>query len=322
MSILDEFSGSTTEGLAKNPAYFSTQVSYLKKSDVKFFKPEKDKQQQIRIITRPSVGAFNLAFRVHYQVGFEKHSLLCLTNKGETCPLCELYRKYQMQANEAMAKKYKYSNMNSMFVIDRKNESLGPVIWMVSSGKAMKALMELRNDPVTGSPTRNFDSVKFGYDVFFKKEEDGSMIDGKKIAPITSLQLHPQPTPLHSDEKVMIKWLEFIKKNPIESLFNYVTAAEMLKLADLDEMTVETESYDGLASAEQSLLDSFESELSTIDQETSVNEADLGIVTSEVEVPTPEPVKTLVSASTAKATTKLTKEELERKVAAMRAGKQ
>lgn len=157
---------------------------------------------------------------VHYGVGPDEGTYLCLAKmKGETCPVCEA-RRDAADADEADALRPGWRAL--CWIIDRDNEKAGPQVW--SMPITMFRDINARSiDKKSGSVVK-IDHPEKGYDVLFNRE--GSGLRTK----YTAVEIDRESTPIHDNEKLQDRWLDYIVDNPLNELLNFFDFAYIEKV--------------------------------------------------------------------------------------------
>lgn len=150
---------------------------------------------------------------VHYNVGPDNGSYLCLQKmKGETCPVCEARR----DADEKEAQALRIVERVLCWIVDRKNEKLGPTLWAMPT--------TLSKDISGASRARGsgenllIDDPEEGYDIYFDREGVKIQTDYKRV------EAARDPTPLHENPDKMAQWLNYVSENVLPDLLVYYDA--------------------------------------------------------------------------------------------------
>lgn len=182
---------------------------------VQMFSP-KPGTHVIRILpdTWEDSNYFGYPIYVHFQVGVDNYSYLCLNKmKGEPCPVCEERRRAQGEGDTEYASRIAPVRRIAVWLIDRDEEKDGPKLWPMPSSfdtDLAAMLIDRRTNEVLA-----IDHPEEGYDVEFTREGSGTHTKyvGKKV--------DRHPTPLHKDLDVADKWLEYVVQNPIPSVLKF-----------------------------------------------------------------------------------------------------
>lgn len=234
----------------------------------------------------------------HYSVGPDKAQFLCLDKMklgGGKCPVCEQGWKpaYEEYKNEPEAnkdrkkelKEYAYSlspkKQVAMWIIDRKNEALGPQIYLMPDGLD-REFTGKGIDPLDGSLI-SIENPDEGYDIIFTRtgKLKNTKYNGEQVARrSTSLSTE------HGD-----KWLTFVIDNPLPKLFitfsyEYIDAAYNAKQVvtpNVDDEVVETASTVTVAQEEQheAVVDSVDHETQDDSQEVTFTYEELASLSAD-----------------------------------------
>jgi hypothetical protein len=218
--------------------------SYLA-SDVQMYK-SKEGEACVRILppTWEDVekwgDGWEIGVYIHYSVGPDNGTYLCLDKmKGEPCPVCEARRTITDQ-DEADQLKPGYRTL--AWVIDRDNEKAGPMIWSMPI-TMFKEINARSIDKKTNAPIL-VDDPEEGYDIVFNRA--GTTKTNTKYS---AVEVTREPSPLHDDEKLQARWLEYITEHPLPDVLNFYDAEHIEKVLfgktdrrkDEEEVTEETE---------------------------------------------------------------------------------
>lgn len=211
-------------------------------SDLKAFRPQVGKNR-IRILPFPDNGHYALPIHVHYGIGPDNASYLCLDKNpdgGGNCPICREWDRLRREAkalpegpkkDELLreAGKYKAKERRLVLLVNRDAESEGIQFWAMPFS-IDKNLCELAEDTDDGAPLF-VEDVEEGHDVMFRK--DGEGISTK----YTGEQIRPSTSPLSDSPARQAEWISqleaitqedlirFYPAERIEEVFTGVTAA-------------------------------------------------------------------------------------------------
>lgn len=162
---------------------------------------------------------WELGVYLHYDVGPDNGVYLCLDKMtGETCPVCEARR----TAEEDEADKLKPSYRSICWVIDRDNEKAGPLIWSLPI-TLFREINQRSVDKKTQTPIL-IDDPEEGYDLVFNRA-------GEKVkTKYTAVEVSRDPTPLHDDERLQQRWLDYIMENSLPTMLNFYDAEHIEKV--------------------------------------------------------------------------------------------
>ncbi len=213
------------EVLNKRANQSGSSGHWFLRDDVETFSPKDDKKgNQIRLMppTWDEAEYWGYEVKVHYNVGSDNSAFLCLKEmKKKKCPICE--------EHDALAKKGKVdeeylaslkpTRRVLMYVIDRKNEGDGPLVWAapwtVDKEITIKSIHKKTGDSIP------LDSPTEGYDIFFKRDGKG------RNTKYTGFDKDDEPSPLSDNKKKMREWLEFIEENPLPSVIKFASYEEI-----------------------------------------------------------------------------------------------
>lgn len=183
--------------------------SYLK-SEFNMFKP-KEGENNVRIMpptwedTEKYGDGWEIGVYLHYSVGPDNGAYLCLDKmNGEVCPICEARRNTR---DEEEQDQLKPSYRCLCWVIDRDNEKAGPSVW----GMPMTLFRDINSrsvDKKSNTPIL-IDDPEEGYDIVFNRE--GTDMRTK----YTAVEVLREASPIHDDERLQARWLEYVQANPL-----------------------------------------------------------------------------------------------------------
>jgi len=179
------------------------------KNDFKTYKVRKG-DNHIRILPPtwedPENDYYGFDVFVHYGVGPEKASVICpYKTAKQPCPVCEERQKLERSgASDEELREYRASQRVLVWLIDRKDEDLGPMIWAMPFGLSQD-IVKCSKDKTTGSYFF-IDDPDDGNDLFFDKEGEG------KLTKYKGIQVS------HRSSSVDVDWLDFIADNPLPDL--------------------------------------------------------------------------------------------------------
>ena len=198
--------------------------SYLS-SEVQFFKV-KEGESTVRILpptwedTEKWGDGWEVGVYLHYNVGPDNGAYLCLDKmKGESCPVCEARRQTN---DEDEADQLKPSYRTLCWVIDRDNEKAGPMVWSMPI-TLFKDINARSVDKKTNTPIL-IDDPEEGYDVVF------SRAGTDKKTKYSAVEVLREPTPLHDDEKLQQRWLDYVTEHPLPDVLTFFDAEHIEKV--------------------------------------------------------------------------------------------
>lgn len=183
--------------------------SFIKR-DVRMYKVH-DGDNSVRILppTWDDAQHWGLDVYVHYDVGPDKDSYLCLHKmKGEPCPICEERRQAAKDGDDEYAKSLEPVKRVLMYVIDRKNEKEGILAWgapMSVDRDILKVSIDKRNGELLP-----IDHPDEGYDVDFERQ--GKARNTKYVG----LSIARRSTPLDNDDA-----MDFAVAHPLPTILQY-----------------------------------------------------------------------------------------------------
>jgi len=179
------------------------------KADYQTWAP-KDGLNKIRILPGTWEGAdhYGLDVFAHYGIGPDNSAFLCpMKMTKETCPVCE---ERERETDEDLIKEMRATKRVAMWIIDRAQESKGPLLWC-GPWTLDKDISAVSIDTETGEVVA-IDHPDEGYDVHFtrsKKGADATMVE------YTGVMIARRASPIFDDEEVQADTLTFISQNPI-----------------------------------------------------------------------------------------------------------
>lgn len=159
---------------------------------------------------------WDIGIWIHYEVGPDKATYLCLDKmRGETCPVCEARRQGTDDERDALKPQWRAL----VWVINRDDEKAGPQIWSMPTSVFreinLRSVDKKHNTPI------HIDDPEEGYDITLSR--DGTGLKTK----YSGFEIDRDPTPLHEDEKIQDKWLEYISENPLPDILQFYDAAHI-----------------------------------------------------------------------------------------------
>tara|TARA_R100001480_G_scaffold74640_4_gene85219 strand:+ start:5102 stop:6019 length:918 start_codon:yes stop_codon:yes gene_type:complete len=192
------------------------------KGDQKSFKVQ-DGKNRVRILPRTwsdDEGPRHWGYEVwvHYGIGADNSTYLCLKKmKGERCPICEERERLAAASLEDDAKQIRPVKRVIAYVIDRKNEHEGPMVWWMPATKVAAEIADRSDDAETGRLLK-IDHPEEGYDVTFKRSGQGLTTQ------YTAVDIARTPSAISEDDDELDDWLDQIVDAPLPSLLNYFDA--------------------------------------------------------------------------------------------------
>lgn len=182
-------------------------------SDVQFLTPRVG-DNNVRIMPPPPDkadvwGHYGMQLPVHYGIGADQSAYVCVNKlRGEDCVLCAERARAAGAGEEELADALKPNYRVAIYVIDRAQESKGPMIWNMPAG-VDKDVTKLCIEPGSGEVLL-VDDPEVGYDLSFVREGEGLKTKYKGI------QFSRKPSPLADDPEVAATWLQYIVEHPID----------------------------------------------------------------------------------------------------------
>src|SRR5574343_364001 len=174
------------------------------KDSLPMYKPA-DGSNTIRIMppTWPNADHFGLDVYVHYEVGPDNQSYLCLDKmKGEACPICEERARATKDNDTEYADKLKPAKRVLVYLIDRDNQRDGPKIWSMPwtiDRDLCKLVVHRRSGEVLP-----IDDPEKGYDIEFDRQGKGTRTQ------YVGLAVARRESDIGKPE-----WMDFVVDNPI-----------------------------------------------------------------------------------------------------------
>jgi hypothetical protein len=183
-------------------SYFSDEVDTFKVSDgdniIRILPPTWDDPEH-----------YGLDIYVHYEIGADKNTYLCLNKmKNQPCPICEERARAQKDGDEEYAKKLEPKKRVLMYLIDRNNEKEGLKVWAAPwtvDRDVVKVSVDKRSGEVLP-----VDSPDEGYDIEFERHGKGNRTE------YTGIAVSRRSSPLDND-----KALDFAVENPLPSILKF-----------------------------------------------------------------------------------------------------
>jgi gp32 DNA binding protein like len=181
---------------------------------------------KIRILppTWPDADHFGFDVMVHYQVGVDMNSYICLKQnplliEPEECPCCEQKRRFASDGNRESADALTPRKRVLVYIIDRNREHDGVVLWPMPY-TFDRDLAAQCHDIDTGE-VYAIDDPSEGYDLTFTRDGQGQTT--KYRTPFLS----KRPKALSEDPDQQEGWLQWITDNPIPDMVIVAEAQAM-----------------------------------------------------------------------------------------------
>lgn len=176
-------------------------------------------ENAIRILPPTWEGArhYGMDIFTHFSVGPDKATVLCPLRMADTpCPICEARSLAEKRGDEELAKELRPNKRVLVWVIDRKDEDKGPVVWGMP-WTLDRDITKVSRDRMSGK-FYFVDHPEEGFDVYFDRDGEGI---GTKY---TGVQLARRPTSV--DEH----WLDYVQAHPLPDVLLYRDYDEIQKL--------------------------------------------------------------------------------------------
>lgn len=179
---------------------------------IKTFNP-KAGDHDVRILPPQWEGAkhFAVDLWMHWGIGADSNSYLCPAKMNSAeCPLCDERIRAQKDNEPELAKALRPGERTAFWIIDRKNEKEGPMVWLCPSG-VEKAICGLAEDKKTGE-VFYLDDLEEGYDVSFT-------VTGEQLRKkYEQIQVARRPSPVSDSADDAEEWIKYISENPIPDI--------------------------------------------------------------------------------------------------------
>lgn len=201
-----QYQGRTAEDLKERGERGSKEFDKMLKPGVKSWKPNEG-ENRVRFLpaTWPEARHFGLDVKVHYGVGPDENSYLCLRKHGDgQCPICEEYDRARREdkSDEEYLRQLEAKSRVLVYLVDRDNERDGVQAWMMPWGLD-KDITKISQDKETRE-VLTIDHPEDGYDVTFDRTGKGIKVKYEGVS------ISRRPSPLGREE-----WLEFAMDNPL-----------------------------------------------------------------------------------------------------------
>ncbi len=168
---------------------------------------------------------FGLDIYVHYGIGSDNQSYLCLDKmRGEKCPICEQRKVAERSGDPEYARSLVPTKRVLVWVVDRADEESGPQLWSMA-WTIDRDLANLSIDKASGELLL-IDDPEDGYDIEFVRTGKGlkTKYSGTAVARRSS--------PLADDPKQSDAWLAFVAENPLTEVLQYFDADHIASIAE------------------------------------------------------------------------------------------
>jgi len=201
------------ESVKQRAVQTSNNFASMFKKNIPVFFP-KENHYVVRILppTWDDSDHFGLDVYVHYGVGGDRESYLCLEKMlNKPCPICEERKNKNTSSEET--KELTPKRRVLVYVIDRDNEKEGPQLWSMP-WTVDRDLGQLSIDART-QDVIYIEDPDDGFDIEFTKK--GAQLLTKYIG----LKISRYESTITDDDDMLEKWLQFIVDNPIPECLNY-----------------------------------------------------------------------------------------------------
>lgn len=201
-----QYQARTAEDLKERGERGAKEFDKMLKPGVKAWKAN-DGENRLRFLpaTWPGARHFGLDVKVHYGVGPDENSYLCLRKHGDgNCPICEEYDRARREdkSDEEYVRQLEPKSRVLVYLIDRDNERDGVQAWMMPWGLD-KDITKISQDKETRE-VLTIDHPDDGYDITFDRTGKGVKVKYEGVS------LSRRSSPLGRDD-----WLEFAMDNPL-----------------------------------------------------------------------------------------------------------
>ena len=208
--------------------------------DYKVFKP-KVGDNFIRFLppTWDDAEHWGYEVHVHYSVGPERGSVLCLSKMfGKKCPICEEQAAARKANDEERAKELSPRLQVVSWVMDMKDTAAGPMLWSI--GFRMDSdFIKLTRDRESGELLQ-IDNPEEGYNVSFQRE--GTT---QTTTRYSGFQTSRKPSAIEEG------WLEYVVEHPVPSTLVHRDYDEVRKLFEGNDATEDEEEKPKSAKTEE-----------------------------------------------------------------------
>jgi hypothetical protein len=196
------------------------------KSQFATFTP-KEGDYRLRVLppTWPDAQHFGLDIYVHYGIGSDNQSYLCLDKMlGEKCPICEQRKVAERSGDPEYARSLVPTKRVLVWVLDRADEESGPQLWSMA-WTIDRDLANLSIDKASGELLL-IDDPEDGYDIEFVRTGKGlkTKYSGTAVARRSS--------PLADDQDQADEWLKFVQDNPLTEVLQYFDYDHIASVAE------------------------------------------------------------------------------------------
>lgn len=212
----------TAEDINKKAKESTKDYDSIYQPGLPVFKP-KEGDNLIRILPSGDEDDpdWDLTVQTHYNVGADNARYLCLSKmKEEPCPVCAVIEKLE---DEEERDQIRVGKGCAVWIIDRDNEKAGPQLWSMPFTKVRNEIYTRSVDKKTKTPIL-VDDPEEGYDISFTRKGTGT------TTAYSGVEVDRDPSPLHENEKIQERWLEYISEHPLKEVLNFHDADHIEKV--------------------------------------------------------------------------------------------
>lgn len=199
-------------------------LEYLN-ADAKPYKPKVGKSiARIMDATWPAATHYGFNVKLHYEIGVNKATVLCLRNLNQVCPICEEVDKARLNRDVEFATKYVSKPRVLVYLIDREDAEAGPQVWPMP--KTVDTDLALASEDEASKEMVFIDDPNEGYDIVIVKTVPGGVLRNTNY----NVKLAKHSSKLSDDEKLMKSWLKQTVDHPIPSLLKYESAEHIKEM--------------------------------------------------------------------------------------------
>lgn len=235
-SAMDYQAPSYEEATETSERRTSQYDSIIISTGPKFFKA-RGGSNTIRILPPTWDGARHYSYevKVHNDVGVQKQQYLCLDQNEASpergCPLCEERNSPELSHEDR--EKLRAKSRNFIYLIDRHNQSTGPLLWSISTQSDKEILIQSLI-----KRTQQYLPIAHplnGYDVDFHRDGEGLATRYR------GFMVSREPTPISTNQSEMRRWIDYIDTHPIPEILQFFPAKHIKQVyygyAERDEET-------------------------------------------------------------------------------------
>lgn len=214
-----EYTRRSDEDMEKRATQGPGDYDKLLKDGIKMWKVN-DGVNRIRILppTWPGAKHYGYDAYVHYGVGADRQSYLCLQNMLEKPdPIDEARQDARLGNDEKLSKDLSAKKRVLVYIIDRDHEKEGVQAWFMP-WTMDRDIVKVSKDRSSGE-VYTIDHPEDGFDVEFEKRGKGDRTEYMAVA------IARRSTPLGKDE-----WLDFAMDNPLPDQLNYFDYEHIAKV--------------------------------------------------------------------------------------------